>query len=361
MNIINRKNDLILERNFLDRDCSKLYLLGINYQYQINNTLRALQNKNIKIEGIIDDYYMNEYYEGYKVFKMKDIPKEAFVISMVTANHMWTVIKNLKLHGIDNILTYWDLCLVDNINLPLPYHCENNVNDIKNNKEEYVKLYEYLEDVKSKEILTRLIDFRYNFNIEPMEYFVENISSKQYFDEIITELNFEVFVDCGGFDGMTTIDFINSNPNYKKVYYFEPSPLNMDVSRGNLKSYANIVYLEKGTYSENKQIRFDVNQGSSASISDSGEDIVNVVKLDDVIEGNSIFIKMDIEGAEYDSLLGAEKLIKEKKPVLAICVYHDQSHFWKIPKLVKGMREDYKVYLRHYSEGNLETVMSYNS
>ncbi len=357
MNIINRKSELKLERNFMSKEYSEIYLLGINYQYQINNTIRAFKKKKICITGIIDDYYEKEYYMGYKVYKMKEVPNNALVISMVTATKMWTVLSKLIEEEFENIFSYWDLCLVDKESYPLPYHCENNVNDIERNKKEYFKLYDLLEDDESKEILTRIIDFRYNFSVDSMEYFLKNIKSKQYFDEVITKKEFGVFVDCGGFDGMTTIDFISFNKNYSKIYYFEPSQANMEISQENLKAFDNIEYLNEGTYSENTQLRFDGGQGSSASISDFGDDIVNLVKLDDVIEGDNIFIKMDIEGAEYDSLIGAERIIKEKKPTLAICVYHDQSHFWRIPKLIREMRDDYKIYLRHYSEGNLETVM----
>lgn len=357
MQIINKRDELQQSRNFFKKNYSKIYLLGISYNYQIENTIKALQEKNILIEGIIDDYYEESNYKGYKVIKLVETPKDAFVLSMVTATRMWTVINKLKAVGVENILTYWDLCLVDSSNFPLPYHCENNFLDIESNEDKYMKLYEILEDIKSKEILEHIIDFRYNLDVTAMEYFIDNISSKQYFDEMITNQEFEVFVDCGGFDGMTTIDFINYNPNYKTVYYFEPSLSNMSISEENLKYHDKIVYLNKGTYSKNTQLRFDGNQGSSAAISKQGENIIDVVKIDDIVKGEKIFIKMDIEGAEYDSLLGAEKLIKEKKPALAICVYHNQTDFWQIPELVRGMRDDYKIYLRHYSEGNLETVM----
>ncbi len=48
------------------------------------------------------------------------------------------------------------------------------------------------------------------------------------------------------------------------------------------------------------------------------------------------FIKMDIEGAEYDALLGALKVIQRDRPILAICVYHTQNDIWRIPTLRRG-------------------------
>lgn len=42
---------------------------------------------------------------------------------------------------------------------------------------------------------------------------------------------------------------------------------------------------------------------------------------------------------------------------MAICVYHDQRDFWRIPERVLSYVGDYDVHLRHYTEGVLETVM----
>ena len=54
---------------------------------------------------------------------------------------------------------------------------------------------------------------------------------------------------------------------------------------------------------------------------------------------------------------GARRHILKDHPKLAISVYRHPSDFWRIPEYVLGLREDYSIYLRHYSEGWSETVM----
>lgn len=54
------------------------------------------------------------------------------------------------------------------------------------------------------------------------------------------------------------------------------------------------------------------------------------------------FIKMDIEGAEIDAIIGAKKVIAEHKPKMAICVYHDYSHYKRIKKTIKNINPNYK-------------------
>ncbi len=44
-------------------------------------------------------------------------------------------------------------------------------------------------------------------------------------------------------------------------------------------------------------------------------------------------------------------------PKLAVAVYHDPAHFWQVPEIILGVRNDYNVHLRHYTEGWTETVM----
>jgi hypothetical protein len=66
---------------------------------------------------------------------------------------------------------------------------------------------------------------------------------------------------------------------------------------------------------------------------------------------------MDIEGAEQAALKGAENLIREQRPKLAICVYHTPQAIWEIPEIIMKINPDYKLFLRHYSITEAETVL----
>ena len=68
------------------------------------------------------------------------------------------------------------------------------------------------------------------------------------------------------------------------------------------------------------------------------------------------FIKMDIEGAEYDALSGCKQTIERYHPILAICLYHRQEDLWRIPLLIHSVSKKYDLYLRRYSDECWEQV-----
>jgi hypothetical protein len=66
---------------------------------------------------------------------------------------------------------------------------------------------------------------------------------------------------------------------------------------------------------------------------------------------------MDLEGWEIPALEGAQKRIMLDHPKLAIAVYHNSSDFRVIYTFIKKFNLNYRIYLRHYTQGWSETIM----
>lgn len=115
--------------------------------------------------------------------------------------------------------------------------------------------------------------------------------------------------------------------------------------------------IPKGLWKDTELLRFDMQNNSCSNINDEGTMIIEVDSIDNIIKEPVTFIKMDIEGAEYQALLGAKNMITQYKPKLAIAVYHKPEDLWQLPYLIYEISPTYTFYLRHYSLDSNEIVL----
>lgn len=190
------------------------------------------------------------------------------------------------------------------------------------------------------------------------------INSHSYFSQdfypIISD---EVLFDCGAFTGDTIEDFVTfTNKKYKKIVAFEPDEKNVKRLNAFINNkIENVVVIQKATGDKNGKVAF-LNNGNMFSktvdVKDSSDELsVDIVRLDNYIDYHPTLIKMDIEGAELDSLIGATQIIKTLKPKLAICIYHMPFDFYEIPKFLKSLVPEYKFKVRQHESGFCETVL----
>lgn len=88
-------------------------------------------------------------------------------------------------------------------------------------------------------------------------------------------------------------------------------------------------------------------RGTRAAKADTGHEIakVTVDSLDD--SRTAGFIKFDVEGSELAALEGAGKTIADLKPQMKIACYHKSADLFEIPEKVFGIRNDYRLFMRH--------------
>lgn len=229
-------------------------------------------------------------------------------------------------------------------------------------RNEVNKLMDILEDKKSRDVYKACIAKRcYGTKIDKSLFCEKN----QYFDEeIVTLRNGEVFIDCGAFIGDTIQQFQNRMKrkhlqNYN-VVAFEPSCRNASLINKFFKSDERITLIKKGVSDRNERIMFADQGPKSRTVTDptKASDVIETICLDDISEcRGATFIKMDIEGAETRALAGAQRIIKSNLPKLAICIYHSNEDMLQIPLKIHELYPEYRLYIRHHSMGNVETVL----
>lgn len=215
-----------------------------------------------------------------------------------------------------------------------------------------------LFDEKSRIVLQGMINFRITHNFDDFPPVSED---DQYFPKEIVEIKKdEVFVDCGAYMGDTERVFYHlSKKIYNKIVCFEPESDNFSALKKHASNHKNVVLIKKGVWNITTSLHF-AGESASGKIEENVTNgiVISVVALDDVVEcKDATFIKMDIEGAEYNALLGMRNIIKNNRPKLAICIYHSDEDMLRLIELVHSFDSNYKLYVRQHCRDYTETVL----
>ena len=345
-----KKNNKAIEfcGRFLRSDTERRYIFGTN-EYAISIS------KQVHINAFIDDFKVGEKFEGRPIIGTGDIPDDALVVSSVVSSFPLTVKEMLSSAGVDHI-DYFSFYRNSGLNLKPVTFFDGFEEDYSNNFKKYENIKSRLSDDLSINTFDKIVNFRLSGDLAYMEGFKIR-PEEQYFENFLPlKKSGEVFVDVGGFDGETARIFSQKYPDYQAIYIFEPEQKNFENIRGLFDGYNNIHLINVGLSNQKQVLKFNAS-GSSSSISANGGTEIMVDTLDNCVSQKVTFIKMDIEGAEISALEGAKKTILKNHPTIAVCVYHKFNDFWKIPEIILSVRDDYNIYLRHYTEGVTETVM----
>ncbi len=229
---------------------------------------------------------------------------------------------------------------------------------LKKNRDKLYRLYALLEDDVSKAVLLNILYHRATMDFS---YIAKIKSDNQYFPEDIFTLHRrECFVDGGAYRGETLQAFIESaKGDFEYIYGFEPDKKNFSILRentGNISPYK-IKLFNAGLHSNEGKISFNSLGNSASFISEAGGDVIELLSLDAVAnEIKPTYIKLDIEGAEAEAMLGMKKTLKDCHPKLAISSYHKPEDLWELPLLIKELEPSYRLYMRHYTHDLHETV-----
>ena len=117
------------------------------------------------------------------------------------------------------------------------------------------------------------------------------------------------------------------------VAAFEPLPRNISYLRKHvaLNKLTNIVVIEAAVSDHAGEAFFNLGASTAMGhLAESGEISVSLVSLDQLLEDRAIqppdYMKIDVEGAEYDVLCGARRLLKAHHPLLFLDTHNRQAH-----------------------------------
>jgi FkbM family methyltransferase len=224
------------------------------------------------------------------------------------------------------------------------------------------RCFSLLADDRSRQEMCDQIEWRYWLKPEylPLR---ENPETIYFPSDLVTTNEEEVIVDCGAFDGDTLRSFIRAGRGFRHMYALEPDAANLlglKASAGALPEglRERVTAWPYAVGEKDEEVSFVETHDVASKVSSTKQGIpVECRRLDSLPwQFKPTYIKMDIEAAEPAALAGAAELLKNERPVLAICLYHRTEHLWQIPNLIHSIVPDYSLYLRRYAEDCWEQV-----
>lgn len=135
----------------------------------------------------------------------------------------------------------------------------------------------------------------------------------------------DTVIDVGGNHGLYTFHLSHIVGPTGRVHTFEPMPPNVDILSYTIKRHrlSNVVLHAQACGREAQTASFGVPMKQGVPmlwIAKQGSDGLKfsceIVKLDEVISEKVSFLKIDVEGAELFVLQGAERILRESRPVI---------------------------------------------
>ncbi|MBQ9479839.1 MAG: FkbM family methyltransferase [Selenomonadaceae bacterium] len=160
----------------------------------------------------------------------------------------------------------------------------------------------------------------------------------------------DIVIDVGVCDGVTSAWFAGLGC---KVYAFEMDHYNYELAK-TLAQDKNFTLENFGLGSFKHEMRYshDENNIGGSFLNLEGDRATQIITLDSYVIDKGLprvdFIKLDVEGAEFDVIKGAATSIARWKPLLAVSAYHKLDDFWKLASLIKSICPDYEFALRHF-------------
>jgi FkbM family methyltransferase len=298
-------------------------------------------------------------------FPLPDEKKKEFILFIAVFNRdsdIESIHQYLLKRNYSNIYSFLDFYRLFQLGDSSHYWLSD-LEIFRNNIEAIEKTLHRLHDEESRNLFEKIVSYRMTLNSAACP---QPTDSVQYFDKNIIHFNPAVtaFIDCGAYNGDTLQSLEKNIGMVSRIVAFEPDMSNFQQLCAFVKKHEKLageVFLWPcGVWENTEDVAFYDGQGEASALnprSGNGKK-TNCVSLDEVLQGFSpTFIKMDIEGAEYNALLGAKNIILKNMPDLAICVYHKPDHLWSICELLHEWNVGYRFFLRLYAYNTFDLVL----
>ncbi len=307
--------------------------------------MAVLAHYNIKLKAVFasDEFVRGHSFKGYHVLKYSDVCRKYtnFIVLVAFGTEKEDVISKIV-----NISKEQELYVPD---VPVVGGGLWNFEYYKTHENEIKRVYDVFEDDISRKVFEDILNYKLSGKIKYLQSSASPLVHA--YKQILNLGNKETFLDLGAYTGDTVEEFIEFMDGYKKIIALEPDYKNFIKLQKRVmdNKYENVECYNLGAWHEKDSLFCSALAGRNSSLNSKKGKKIAVESVDDLLQGEPVtYIKMDVEGAEKNALIGAKSTINKFKPKLLVSAYHRNEDIFQLPWLIKELNPNYHIYLRRH-------------
>lgn len=314
------------------------------------------------IDFIIDQHKNGQNYRGIAIISLSDLmPQNTQGITCLIALHnhyinLHDIYRSLSLFNFDQIESLLGATTMFSDIQPENGYWLDPSFDFKQHDAEIQKFIGVLADEKSKVLAKQIIEYRQTGLIPRCP----NPSLEDEYAPVdLPRYRFPLrLIDCGAYTGVAIKKLLAAGYAIEALAAFEPDPSNFAQLVTLALPTTQTTFLPLGTWSSHTQLRFSGQGSMGSNINPAGESMIQCVCVDDVLPSfRPNIIKLDVEGAELETINGLRKTIHQHRPNLCISIYHKPTHLFELALLIRHWDLGYTFHLRVHEQSTFGTVL----
>ncbi len=226
------------------------------------------------------------------------------------------------------------------------------------NQDKFEAVRSLLADEKSKEVYDDMISYKLSGDIR---YIRRADTEKSDALEKILSGGYTAYADLGAYNGDTVRETLSHYPTVKKITAFEPSAktfakLNMylsSLSNLEINAFSLCAWDKKETVVLTDGAGRNTTIGGGAPGKTKNGARIKTAECDALDNKNryrneDLLIKYDVEGAEWEAILGSVKTIRNNRTEMIVSLYHKSADLFALPLLIHEILPSHKMYLRKH-------------
>jgi FkbM family methyltransferase len=330
-------------------DPNDFYILGAGNMGRA--ALAQFRQIGVTPRGFIDDTpgKRGTFVDGLEVFDEREDASSTVVVCIHNPRHDY--LKSRERFGANTLSFLHIPWLFPQLSFAHAAHPEV----YRRYRDDIVSVYEALADEVSRRTFIEQLTFRLT-----LEWTFDEYCATPYFPaDIGLPYDEEVdFVDAGAFDGDTARLFVKHFPRPGKIVAIEADPRNYDKLQTCLAELG-VDHVAHNAAVDGKEgvLKFDATGDMAARLSESGQLLVRCHTLDYFMKdvGSRCYVKFDVEGAESAIIEQSADLLAERKPMLAVSIYHHAPDLIEIP--LRLHRLGYRISMRYHGIDGADLVL----